>query len=148
LDAAGFTLDISGTKFKFAKFMTGNFLYTTDGKAPTKTIDKAMIVVGNSIEDSIIRDRKEYSIKRLLQLPHPKNKFPETKEINAISIDSLYGYEIIADGKNQNKEKEIIYQVILFESNAGYFIFTGTAIDKFDQYLATFKTIARSFKRK
>ena len=89
---------------------------------------------------------RQYSLDRLKSMPEGKSNTP--KEINAINIDELNGFEIIADSKVASDKKKLVYQVMLFKNNGGYYIFVGSAIDKFDSYLAKFKSIAKSFKRK
>jgi hypothetical protein len=46
LAAATFTIEVKHTDFKIVKFMSGNLLYSRDGKIPT---EKPTLIVGNSI---------------------------------------------------------------------------------------------------
>ncbi|MDB5191627.1 MAG: hypothetical protein JWQ96_1190 [Segetibacter sp.] len=45
LDAIKFSINLEGSGFKFAKYMTGSLIYTADGQIPT---DKRSLIVGNS----------------------------------------------------------------------------------------------------
>ncbi len=142
LNAAPFTIDVTGTVFKFTKYIAGSLLYTTDGKIPT---DGATFIVSNSISKVDIKDKKIFCTDRLKQLPRGDASVIQT--INPVTINSLTGYEIIAEGKGKNGEPELVYQVILFEKE-NYYLIVGLTKDDFAKNKSIFKSIAQTFKLK
>ena len=140
LEAINFRIDISGTAFKLAKYMSGSVIYTTDGKIPT---DKPMFIAGGSISKIDIPDQKAFSIERLKKLPG--REAANIEEINKIEIDKLPGYAILGHNDSDNST---IYQVILFTETEDYYILIGIAKENKDENLALFKQISESFKRK
>ena len=143
LHAASFTIDATGTDFKIIKYMSGSLLYSTDGKIPTV---KPTLIVGNSLAAIPTQNQKEYSVERLKKLPG--GELSVIKEITAVTIDNLSGFEIIADGKSKDNKAELIYQVMLFNSKGDYYIIVGRAKEEFEKNLAAFKKISATFKRK
>jgi hypothetical protein len=143
LDAATFFINTDGTDFKVVKFMSGSLLYSTDGKIPT---DKPTLIVGNSLAKISASNQKQYAEERLKKLP--RGEFNVIKEIKEISIDNLTGFEIVANGKDKDDKPELIYQVMLFNDKGDYYIILGQSKDDFEKYLQTFKSIAKTFKRK
>ncbi len=142
-DAVKFKIEVSGTPFKLAKFISGSLLFSTDGKVPTL---KPTLIVGNSIGNISTTGQKEFCIERLKKLPRGESN--TVKVMNAITIDHLPGYEIIADGKSKDSQDQLIYQVILFTGTGEYFIIVGSATEDFQTNLQQFKNITQTFKRK
>lgn len=147
LSSSQFTVDTENTKLKLGKNMTGMLLYTVDGKVPTESKDKTSFIVGLSLANVPTIDKKMTSINRLKKLPYTDLKIDDNK-ISEIQIDSISGYEIIAEGLNKTDGvKEQIYQIMLFTEN-GYYIMVGTAKSEFETNLNLFKKVARTLKRK
>ncbi len=143
LDAATFTIDITGTDFKLIKYISSSLVYSTDGKIPT---EKPTLIVGNSIAKVPVENQKKYAEERLKKLPGGEHNV--VREIKEITIDNLKGFEIIGDGKTKDDKAELIYQVMLFTDEGGYYILVGQAKEEFEKNLETFKKIAKTFKRK
>ena len=143
LEAVKFKIDVSGTPFKLAKLISGSLLFSTDGKIPTVS---PTLIVGNSIGTISTTDQKKFCIERLKKLPRGESN--TVKEMNAITIDQLPGYEIIEDGKSNDSKDQLIYQVILFTGTGEYFIIVGSATEAFQTNLLQFKNITQTFKRK
>ncbi|PQA60847.1 hypothetical protein [Siphonobacter curvatus] len=144
LAAAPFTVDVSKSEFKIAKYMVGSLVYTTDGKLPSV---KPMLMVGtamNRVEP--IADRKAYAIQRLKSLPG--GQASQVKEVQPIQIDGLDGYEIRASGKSHEGKPQLVYQAMLFPEEGGYYILVGMTTEQPEANLVIFKRIARTFKRK
>lgn len=145
-EIANFTVDISNTGFSFAAYLSGSLIYTPDGKMPTESVNKEMIIVGTSFQNINIENRKEYCIARLKSLPYGEKN--EATEINPITINDLQGYEIVADGFDKQNNKQLIYQVILFTDSDSYYIFLATTDGEFDKNLPLFKSVAKTFARR
>lgn len=143
LAAATFTIDIEGTAFKVAKFLSGSLIYSTDGKVPT---NKPTLIVGNSIAKVSTVNQKQYAQERLKKLP--RGEFKEIKDIKEITIDGMNGYEIVANGKAAEGQTELTYQVMLFNDKGDYYLILGQAKEDISNNLETFKKIAKTFKRK
>lgn len=144
--ATKFRLNVSGTPFRFAKSVTSSLIYTTDGEMPTRSPDKAAIVVANSHSTVAPNSRRQFSLDRLKKLPRGASITPKT--INPITVDKLSGYEIVGEGKDGNNQKQLVYQVMLFDAEGGYYLLVGTAIQNFDTHLAHFRSIAQTFQLK
>lgn len=144
LENAKFRIDVTGTPFRFAQNVTGSLLYSTDGEVPTKTPDKAVLVVANSFGTVAANNRRQFSIERLKKLP--RGSSIQVKTVNPISVDRLSGYEITGEGKDGGGNKQLVYQAMLFDAQGGYYLLVGTAIQNFDAYLVHFRTIAQTFR--
>jgi hypothetical protein len=143
LEAATFTLDVSGSDFKVPKYMSGGLVYTIDGKVPT---EKPILIVGNSIAKISTANQKQFAIDRIKKLPRGESSV--IKETSEVTIDQLKGYEIVAEGVSKENKPEQIYQVMLFNDAGDYYLIIGQTKEEFPKYLETFKKIARTFKRK
>ncbi|MCC2545152.1 hypothetical protein LJY25_01730 [Hymenobacter sp. BT175] len=142
---ARLTVDVAGTKFKFAKNLAGGLIYTTDGKLPSLAADRAVFIVGSSLNYEQIADEKAYSLERLRKLPHGQTN--QVRTITPITIDGLEGYEIVADGLGSQKQKQVVYQTILYPETGGYYWLVGTTENRSESDLNLFKTLAQSFRR-
>ena len=139
-DAVNFTVDVSGTDYRFAASFGGSLMYTPTGKISP---DQPLFVAGNSISKVAIADKKEFSINRLKSLPNTQST--EVKEVNPITIDGLEGFEITASDASS---QENIYQVILFSETNDYYIMVGNTKENNSESRAAFKKIVLTFKRK
>ena len=104
------------------------------------------MIVGNSIAKVPAQNQRKYAEERLKMLP--RGELNVIKEIKEITIDKLNGFEIVADGKTKDDKAELIYQVMLFNDIDDYYIIVGRAKEDFEKYLASFKKITKTFKRK
>lgn len=146
LKSVNFEIDVSQTKFKFAKMMSNTLLYSVDGLIPTESFDKTTLMVGTSFGKTEMEDKKQYSINRIKQFPTIKNV--ESEKIEPVIIDDVSGYEIVAYGKEEKTDNpEMIYQVMLFSDN-GYYLIVGMAHDHFEENTTLFRNISKTFKRK
>jgi hypothetical protein len=141
-----FTINVTGTSFKFAKSFAGSIIYTTDGKVPSQAVDKAMFAVSTSIGNTAKGDRKQFSIASLQKLPEGNTN--KIQSINPVSIGGLSGYEIVANGKGPKDESQLVYQLMLFKPDNEYFQLIGLTDTKFAARLAEFKAIGKTFKAK
>ncbi len=139
--AAGvnFTVDVTGTNFKLAKSMSGNLMYSTDGKIPTV---KPTFIAGSSVGGAS-GDRRRFAEQRLKSLP--RGELIVIKQTNEITISGLPGFEIIGDGKNKDGNPILLYQVMLFDTQGFYYILLGQAQENKVENLASFKKIASTF---
>lgn len=144
-EALDYSIDISETKLKFGKSMSGSLIFSVDGQVPTASSDKTNLIVAKSFSQISTEDKKLFCINRLKQTPiEVKN----IVYINEITIDGISGYEIYAKGKNKkSSETENIYQVILF-SDKLYYILFGTTNDETYKSIEEIKKAVETFRRK
>lgn len=142
-----FSVDGNGP-LKFAKRLQSTLLYSQDGKFPVE-VETPIFIIGKSVSDfpEGFSDYKAFSESRLNQTAENKNIAIESGE--AIAIDNLKGYEIVASGNDSaSNAPVVIYQVLLFDEK-NYFVMQGLAgVKAKDKFLPEFKKIARSFKKK
>ena len=147
LGAVSFQVDTENTKLKFAKLMTGVVTYTVDGKIPTESNDKTSYMVAQSFSPVATADKKRYTLHRLKNMPYHDFTIEENN-IRPVIIDGLSGYEIEAEGVAEDDGKrEVLYHVMIYTGN-GYYLMLGSAKDDFDQNLALFKQVTRTFRRR
>lgn len=141
LAAAGFSIDIKDSPFRFAKSIAGMLMYSVDGNVPST---KPILIAGNSMgRIATVRDQKKYSVDRLKKMPGAEASV--VKETNPITIDNLKGYEIIAEGA----DKELIYMVMLYTAASDfYYLIYGSANEEQEHYLPQYRAIVKTFKRK
>jgi hypothetical protein len=144
--AVPFRLNVSGTPYRFAQKVTGSLIFSTDGAVPTRTPDKAVIVVANSHSTVTPAGRRQFSLDRLKKLP--RGASITTKSITPIAVDRLNGFEIVGEGKDGSNNKQLVYQVMLFDDAGAYYLLVGTAIHNFETHLAHFRTIAQTLQVK
>lgn len=139
-----FEINIKNTKLKATKLVTNSFIFTTDGFVPTKSKDKTTLTVSPMILATKVTDYKLYCINSLKQY-NSVLTVPD-KNISAIAVDAISGFEIFVNTTNQiHGKSELIYQTILFNGDMSYSI-VGIAVDDFDENLKLFKSITRTFK--
>lgn len=139
-----FELNIKNTKLKASKLITSAAIFTTDGLVPTKAKDKTALTASAMLLPVKVNDYKKYCINSIKQYSSII-EVPE-KNIMAVTIDNITGYEIFANGINKLHGKtEMIYQIILFDGEMSYSI-VGIAIEDFDENLKLFQSISKTFK--
>lgn len=137
-----FKVDLSNTSFKLPRVMGNSLVFTTDGLIPT---DRPMMVIGKSFRAVKTSDRKQYCLERMKKLPRGEQNV--IRGVREVSYDDMNGFEIIADGKNNEDEAQLVYQVMLFNEAGEYFILTGLASEEMDNSLEMFRKVTASFRR-
>jgi len=144
-----FSIDVTDTKLKLAKNMSGTLLYTTDGNVPPQSEDKTSFIVSPSLGNMYFPDKKQAFIERMKKLPY-KNLTINEHSIKEVTIDGIGGYEFTSEGismANNSGKNELIYQVMLFSDN-GYYLLIGNAKTDYAQNTILFRKIAGTFKKK
>ncbi|MEL6634262.1 MAG: hypothetical protein AAFQ83_22545 [Bacteroidota bacterium] len=139
MEIVDFRLDIQGSKFQYATFVANMLAYSVDGKMPTESEDKANFMAGKSLGKVLVPNPRKYALNRLKKLDEV-----EPEEVNAIEIDGLKGYEIIA---YKADKQELIYQVMLFEDEH-YYIMVGLAEADFEENIRAFRRLVQRFQLK
>ena len=144
-DVVDFKIDTTGTGIIFAKSVANSMVFNRDGKLPSESKDQANLIVAKAFSKVTIIDKKQFALDRIKQLPIDIVKIISTKPI---TIDSISGYEIIADSKDKKTgTKEKAYQVLLFSDSIYYMLFASCEAD-FDNNLTLFQKLVKTFKRK
>lgn len=145
----GFTI-VPSNKLKYAKRSAGigkMLLYSKDGIIPSKLPEDPIFVAAPSLSQVEISDEKQYAEERIQQTASIKNLSITSSQ--AITIDGLHGYEIVAAGQNYKSAIPMqVYFVILYDKG-GYIVLQGLArASESDEYLPEFKAMARSLTRR
>ncbi|TAE68975.1 MAG: hypothetical protein EAZ85_13685 [Bacteroidetes bacterium] len=139
-----FEIDVSETKLIFSKNVANSLVFTIDGNIPTTSKNKTTLIVSKSFSSLDIEDKKKFSLNRLKQIVDNS----KLEQINAITIDDISGYEMIAIGKDkQTKEVEKNYLVLLFVDDL-YYILMGSTNQDFEQNINNLRKSIKTFKRK
>jgi len=143
MSSVPFIINVEGTPFKFANNMAGSLLYTTTGTVPS---NGPILVAGSSLGAVNAQNRKQYAEERFRKLPDGQSAI--IKSTTEVVIDSMQGYEIVAEGKDHQGRKQLIYQVMLFNDRGDYFMILGQSSDDIENYLNIYKKIAQTFELK
>lgn len=144
-EALNYSLDEDVGSLKFKAVIGNGLLLNRDLKTPTESVDKATLLTDKSLAKVEIENEKLFCISRLKKYPDDYSVIP-IKGINEIEIDNLKGFELFA--KNNDKENEEMYQVILFDENGGYYLFIGTYLIGSEKAISDIKNVIQTFKRK
>ncbi len=140
-----YAVDLTSSKLKFAKGMSGSLIFTYDGNIPSETVDQTTLIIAKSFSAQDIEDRKLFCLNRLNKLPVEVTSIESTTEI---TIDGVSGFEIVADGKDRKSgEAERLLQVILFSDDLYYMFFGSTSAD-FDANIDEMRRVVKTFQRK
>lgn len=143
-EALDFEISTAGSRLVFAKSVANSFVYNIDGKLPTESPDRTSFTIGKSFGKMQMEDKKLFSLNRSKQL-YPDITVDSTQ---GLTIDGISGFEIIGNVRNKKFDQpEKVYLVFLF-SDSLYYIMIGSSNMDFDNNLNTFKSTAKSFKRK
>ncbi|MCP4055244.1 MAG: hypothetical protein GY739_19825 [Mesoflavibacter sp.] len=144
-EALSYSLNENVGSLKFKSVMGNGMLLNRDLKTPTESADKATLLTDKSFAKVEINNEKLFCISRLKKYPDDYSVIP-SKGINEIEIDNLRGFELFA--KNNDKENEEMYQVILFDENGGYYLFFGTYVTGSEKAISDIKSVIQTFERK
>jgi hypothetical protein len=137
--AAHFAVEVSGTDFKFENSSGGILIYID-------TDSNASFIVGKASVKNPVTDKKQKAIELLHTMPNNVTIKIESNE--AVTINNLQGYEIIASSKNPSLGEQLTYQLALYDDNNNYYTIVGYApLAEKVKYTAIFQKIAKSFHR-
>ena len=144
-EALNYSVNENVGSLKFKAVMGNGILFNRDLKTPTESIDKATLLTDKSFAKVQIENTKLFCISRVKKYPDDYSIIP-SKGINTIEIDGLNGFELFA--KNNDKENEEMYQVILFDENGDYYLFVGTYLTGSENAISDIKNVIKTFNRK
>jgi hypothetical protein len=145
-EGLNFTVSEKGD-LKLAKRFINMLAFTKGGIFPEKAIDNPFFTVGQSVSKFEIDDTEAFARSRILQTASITGI--EIERSSNVTIDNLNGYEIVATGKDKQSDQTVmIYQTILFESQSYYIMVGLISSRQREAYLAAFKEMAGSFKRR
>ena len=138
----GFTIAASN-KLKLTRGIGKMLMYTKNGVIPAKSPEDPRFIAAPSLSKVPIQDKRQFSVHRLFQTAH--TKISSVTETNAITIDGLDGYELVADAEDADSGTPlVVYQVILFDDRS-YLLIQGLVGAKVSaEYLPEFKAMAHS----
>ncbi|MBQ0787714.1 MAG: hypothetical protein KBT69_09445 [Oceanihabitans sp.] len=144
-EALNYSLNERVGALQFKAVIGNGMLFNRDLKIPTESIDKASLITDKSFAKVAIENQKLFCISRLKNYPEVYSVIT-SKGINEIEIDSLKGFTLFA--KNNENPNEEMYQVILFDTDGGYYIFVGTYLAESEKAVHDISTIIKTFSRK
>lgn len=144
-EVLNYSLNENEGYLKFKAVIGNGMLFNRDLKTPTESVDKATLLTDKSFAKVEIENKKLFCISRLKKYPDDYSVIP-SKGINEIELDNLKGFELFA--KNNDKENEEMYQVILFDQDGGYYLFIGTYEIGSEQAISDIQAIVQTFERK
>ena len=120
--------------------------FTRDAEFPLTSSQNPILMVGPSIAAEVPENRKAYAYGRLLKTA--ETRISRVKSSDEIQIDGMDGFEMVALGNDASSDTPIlVYQVMLFDDD-GYFLIQGlVGQDSSEEFVDTFKTMARSLRR-
>lgn len=133
---------MSGTDFQFSGKESRNLMYTIDGKVPT---ERPYFIIGHSVADVKPDDQKQYIVDRFKRLP--ESEIFVMNGVSPMEAGGYKGYELIAYSKG-HLPPELLYHVMLFDKDGGYYIMVGSAKEGLTSYLEKFRNLIRTFKEK
>ncbi|MBL7922732.1 MAG: hypothetical protein JNL88_00895 [Bacteroidia bacterium] len=145
-DLLPFTIDTAGTGFKAARSTTSGVIYTMDGVLPSRYPGKPRFTAGISVRKVDTGDKKAWALKRLAALPGLDSLL--SHKTDTITLDGLSGYATDAVYRNQEKEEEKVYMVILYDLQGDYYILAGTYAGEDKKYASLFRKMIAGFQRK
>lgn len=144
-EALGYSLNESVGSLKFKAVVGNGMIFNRDLKTPTESFDKATLITDKSFAETEIENKKLFCVSRLKKYPDSYSLIP-VKGINEIELDNLKGYELFA--KNNDKDNEELYQVVLFDNDGGYYLFVGTYMNDSEEAKTDIKKIITTFTRR
>jgi hypothetical protein len=145
LEAVSFEIDTDTNEFRFASSLVNSLMYTHDGIIPTKSEDRANLMVAMSVSEVEVEDKKLYSINRVKGLPMEIDEFESIEEV---TIDGISGYELITTGKSMVTDLVTKIYVVILYSDDVYYLAYGSCISDFDANIEIFKRTIKTFRRK
>jgi len=142
-----FTLNMSGTGLKQIRILLNSMMYSDDGNLPPKTEAKVVMMASRTMPAAPIKDQKKFAIALLDIFPvtWPNNEKPAPIPIE---IAGLQGYEVYGLAVNKdNNRPQLVYHAILFKGDY-YYAISGLSFKYFEENLALFKKVARTFTLK
>lgn len=144
-NALAFT--IQGEPLKQAKVLQGpSVMFTRNGEWNDQSIFQLSFFAGPSINNTIVERSEDFALGQLQTICADCKVVKNG--INKVVIDSLDGYEVVSFRNDSvSQSRRLKYQVVLFDDTR-YYLLVGTTSEQHDENLATFRTIANTFKRK
>lgn len=128
------------------RVMGNSIIFNRDGKAPTESKDKAVLIVDKSFLKQDIPNPKAFCLKRMGQYPSAY-KLVGNSDLEEVSLDGLMGYALTA--KNLDKEGEEMYQIIIFDTQDRlYYLFVANYLAESKEAKKDLKAVIETFTRK
>lgn len=120
--------------------------FNRDGKIPQSRVEDPLFVVGPSLAEVAVQDRRMFAEQRLRATA--STRIESIRLVNDVTIDGLPGYEFVAAGVDDRSGALLaVYQVMLFQPAGGYVLMTGlVGRSEATQYLLKFRAMARSYR--
>ncbi len=141
-------INLRNTAFKFSDGVTDGLIsyYTKDGKRLVDPLLESGIAIRYYNDVVAEADQSEYSKTQLKEAAFPAFNTYKFQWIKPVTINGLTGYESLQTDNytDTGKRARIYYQVTLFSSKRAYIIACYARKD-FDNYMALFRKLVKSF---
>lgn len=137
-----YAINTTDTEFLLAEQDDFKQIYTTDGLYPAESADKRVFVA-----DIYPKDLGTYN--KMMELNNALSRLPllefqvDDDLFDAISINGLSGYEVVANGVDEEGDKVKVYMVMLF-LNSNIYQMYGITTD--EDKIREFRKLAYSFQ--
>lgn len=141
-EVIGYAINTTDTEFLLAEQDDFKQIYTTDGLNPAESADKRIFVA-----DIYPKDLGTYN--KMMELNNALSRLPlqEFQVVDdlfdAITINGLSGYEVVANGKDEDGDTVKVYMVMLFLDDNIYKMY-GITTD--ESKIRDFRKLAYSFQ--
>ncbi len=110
-------------KLKLSPGINRTLAYTKDGVFMIKSPGDPLFIATSSVDQVIVGDRRKFAEQRVIGTVHAKQV--KVKSSDAITIDSLDGFESVAEAEEAlSGTPLVLYQVVLFDAES-YFLMQG-----------------------
>lgn len=136
----------SAPRLKLADRMGNLLIFTETGRIAPGKPDMAVLIIGSSMGDVAIGDLEGFSKDRLLRTDRMTGV--RVRSGASISVDSLPGYELIAEGADAKNGRPVgVYQLMLADGKSYYIAQGFVAKTRLNQFLPVFRQVTGTFQR-
>ena len=136
-------VSVAGTPMKQAGIADGAFVYTKDGKLPTKSPDGALFVVSRSRGVRALTHEQRLAFAREKMHDVDKNALITIGSEATVNFDGLPGVELT--GYTDDAEKKLIYITVLFDSKDAH-VMAGLAQKNTVENSQLFHDLSKTYK--
>lgn len=142
-ESARFEIDLDQNKFKLAKNIYDNLIYSKTGLLNKESYEEPTALIGFVKYPKPVSDKKQFTKDKYSK--NAKMTEMNVSEPMPLKIDGMEGYECTVNGVNSRGKKEYHYNVCLFAEDGFY---TIKFITQNENDLKSYPSMAKTFKRK
>ena len=134
------SFNTDGTPWRLAGLTHGAFVYTKDGRLPTKAADGALFVVSRKKDIFLLtqKQRMDFAVQKITEIE--KDKSTTIISTNDVVIGGLSGIELTA--QTNDGKKELVFLTVLFDSKDAHMM-VGIAKDNIQENMNLFHAFSK-----